>query len=143
MNCFHRILTKVIGENQSYTPKDIILEQMHEPRPLPMGREEFMKWSYRIISGALLPKDPNESEEVFHESIRYALANMLLHLGPTESHKPDVFFIHSLRKIAINQVADTLRKESFEKRKSILAELEREKEEIQCPILEVGGEEHA
>lgn len=146
MKLIHSIVSKLLGTNLQSTPKEVILDQMHEPRPLPMGRDDFMKWSERIMCGALLPKDPNEPEEVFQESIRYALCNMLLHLGPTESHKPDVFFIHSLRKFAINQVADTLRKETFEKRKAMLAEKEekeKEKETIRCPVLEVVGEEHA
>lgn len=91
---------------------------MNEPRPLPMGREDFDEWSDRIISGALIPGG-EENREAFVKSQKYALANLLLHLGPTESHKPDAFFIHSLRKFAINQVADSIRREMYEERKKI------------------------
>lgn len=68
-----------------------------------MGRSEFETWASRIIGGALVTAD--------HNSQRYVLANMLMHLGPTESHKPDAHFIHSLRKFAVNQVADEIRRE--------------------------------
>lgn len=90
--------------NDSLTPKDTILEQMHEVRPLPMGASAFEEWSDRIISGALLPKT-EEDPETLIKSQKVALAQMIMHLGPTESHKPDAYFIHMLRKAAVNQVA--------------------------------------
>lgn len=121
MTFLSRILGKIyaffIGKNPYWMMREDIIEQMSEPRALPMGRNEFMVWSDRIISGALIPADPNQSHEVYIDSVRYALANLILHLGPTESHKPDAFFIHSLRKFAINQVADTIRKELYERGK--------------------------
>jgi len=80
------------------TSVDTILAQMNEKRPLPMGRAEFDVWIERILSGSLLPCTDRESME-------FALASMLMHLGPQESHKEDAFFIHSLRKSAVNQVA--------------------------------------
>lgn len=86
------------------------MDQLNESRPLPMGRKEFEEWSDRIISGAVVTADIT--------SQKYALANLLLHLGPTESHKPDAFFIHSLRKFAVNQVADEIRKEIYAARKA-------------------------
>lgn len=114
INLIFGCISKLLGRNLALIPKDVILSQMNEPRPLPMGRQEFMVWSDRIIAGAMLPHDPAQPYEVYEDSVRYALANLLMHLGPTESHKPDAHFIHSLRKFAINQVADTLRKELFE-----------------------------
>lgn len=86
-------------------PIEMIVEQMAEPRPLPLGRQDFNDWSDRIISGALIPGVDVESQ-------RFALANSLLHLGPTESHKPDAHFIHILRKLAINQVAHAMAQEN-------------------------------
>lgn len=68
-----------------------------------MGRTEFDVWSDRIIAGALVTAE--------RSSQKYVLANMLMHLGPTECHKPDAHFIHSLRKFAVNQVADEIRRE--------------------------------
>jgi hypothetical protein len=101
---------RITGKNSCLTPARVIVDQMTEPRALPLGRTEFEEWSNRIISGSILQADP--------DSQKFALCNMLLHLGPTESHKPDAFFIHSLRKFAINQVADDMRKELHEKVKA-------------------------
>lgn len=106
-------------KNSKFTSKATILSQLNERRPLPMGRKEFEEWSGRIISGAMVEATP--------ESQRFTLANLLLHLGPTESHKEDAFFIHSLRKLAVNQVADTLRCEIRDAAKARLAEEEKNK----------------
>ncbi len=107
---FFSILARLTGKNSIHAPSDLIVAQINEPRPLPMGRKEFEEWSDRIIGGALLPGG-KEEPDVFIESQKFALANCLMHLGPTESHKPDAFFIHSLRKFAINQIADAVRRE--------------------------------
>lgn len=84
--------------NTELTDIETIIAQMNESRPLPMGMTEFEAWVERILSGSLLPCTDKES-------MTFALATMLMHLGPQESHKPDAFFIHSLRKSAVNQVA--------------------------------------
>ena len=84
--------------NSERTSKPTIMAQMNEPRPLPMGQKEFVEWTDRIISGALIPCDDRDS-------LVAALSAMLMQLGPTESHKPDAYFIHSLRKAATNEVA--------------------------------------
>ena len=102
--------------NTERTSKEAVVSQLNERRPLPMGRQEFDEWADRIIAGALLVADK--------ESQRFTLANLLLHLGPTESHKEDAFFIHSLRKFAVNQVADTIRIEIRDAAKARLAEQE-------------------
>lgn len=81
-----------------------------------MGRKEFEEWSERIIAGAMLTATK--------ESQKFTLANLILHLGPTESHKEDAFFIHSLRKFAANQVADAIRMEIRDKAKARLAQEE-------------------
>ncbi len=90
--------------NDDLYPIEGILDQMKEPRPLPMGMKAFEEWSDRIISGALLPGG-EDNPKVFIEDQKFALASMLMHLGPTESHKPDIYFIHALRKGAVNQIA--------------------------------------
>jgi hypothetical protein len=110
---FHRLFAKLTGKNSKSLPASVIKDQMSEPRPLPTGRQEFEEWSDRIISGGILTADV--------ESQKFALANLLLHLGPTESHKPDAFFIHSLRKFAVNQVADAIRVEIRDAAKARLA----------------------
>jgi hypothetical protein len=131
MKLFHACCAKLLGKNSQSTPKEVIIDQMNESRPLPMGRQEFEEWSERIISGALLKgKVEVDDAQVFIESQKFALANMLMHLGPTESHKPDAFFIHSLRKFAINQVADTIRKELHEAAKARTAAEEAKNKEL-------------
>lgn len=107
---FYSALAKILGRNLKSTPPAVISAQMNEPRALPMGMTEFDEWSDRIISGAMCAADKN--------SQRYVLANMLLHLGPTEDHKPDAHFIHSLRKFAVNEVADAVRRSIYDARKS-------------------------
>ncbi len=128
-NLLHAILAKILGRNLRATPAATIIDQLNEPRPLPMGRVDFGDWSARIIAGALIPnesgkvfqtqdEDPTSDYAIHFQGQQFALANMLMHLGPTESHKPDAYFVHSLRKFAVNQVADTIRKELHEKAKA-------------------------
>lgn len=126
------LIPRLLGRNLASTPKEVIIDQMNEPRALPMGLSEFHQWSDRIISGAVVPGG-KEDPEVFLQSQKFALANMLMHLGPTESHKPDAFFIHSLRKFAVNQVADTIRKELHEAAKARTAAEEAKKAESETP----------
>lgn len=121
------IWAAVFGVNAKFTPKDVIVDQLNEPRPLPIGVTEFHKWADRQISGAMLTCGPDEDVEVFKLSQKYCLANLILHLGPTESHKPDAFFIHSLHKFAANQVADAVRQKIFEERKKATADDEAKK----------------
>lgn len=85
-------------KNSKFTPKNKIVDQMNEPRPLPMGVAEFDAWAERIIAGALIPTEDKDS-------LIAALATMLMNLGPTEDHKPDAYFIHALRKAATNEIA--------------------------------------
>lgn len=87
-----------------------LIAEMTEKRPLPLGRAEFEIWSDRIIAGAMIQADV--------ASLKYALANMIMQLQPTEDHKDDAFFIKSLRKVAVNQVADAIRQEIFAARKA-------------------------
>jgi hypothetical protein len=107
-------------------PVATIVEKLNEPQPLPMGRAEFVEWSDRIIAGAVIKGCATQSEEHFKNSQRFVLANMLLHLGPTESHKPDAYFIHSLRKVIINQVAHEIATELRDEAKARLAKEQQE-----------------
>jgi hypothetical protein len=131
MKFFYALWALITGKNSLSTPKEVIVDQMHEPRPLPMGRKEFEEWSDRIISGALIPGkegyvyetpgleawDPDSDYAKHMESQKFALANQLLHIGPTESHKPDAYFIHCLRVSAIKQVAVMIGEEYRQKAK--------------------------
>ena len=110
---FFRIISLLLGRNLKSTPTLVISKQLLEPRPLPVGRKEFEEWADRIIAGTMLQADV--------QSQKFTLANLIMHLGPTESHKPDAFFIHSLRKFASNQVADVIRCEIRDEAKARLA----------------------
>jgi len=93
-----------MGRNTKFTPTAVIKDQLQEARPLPLGVKEFHEWSDRIIAGACIPG-------ATPRSIKFALADQLLHLGPTVDHEADIYFIKCLRKFAINQVADAMRHE--------------------------------
>lgn len=75
----------------------ILTSELTQKRPLPIGVKDFNEWSDRIIAGAMLPATP--------ESQKFALAAMLIDLPPTVGFEADVYFIHRLRKGAVNQVA--------------------------------------
>jgi len=121
-NALYTLIARILGRNIASTPASVIAAQLVERRPLPIGRQEFEDWSDRIISGALVTADI--------DSQKFALADMLLHLGPTESHKEDAHFIHCLKKSAINQVAVAVRQELHEKAKARLAEEAAKAEEL-------------
>lgn len=125
-NWFHRLWAQLLGSNSSATPPDVIKQQMNEPRPLPMGKAEFNEWSDRIISGALVPAD--------RTSLKFALAEMIMHLKPTQSHCEDAYFIHCLRKGAANQVAYAVMEELRNERKAALAK----QESAQAAMTEMG-----
>jgi len=124
MNFIYKMYAFLFRKNHANTPKEVIVNQMTEPRPLPIGKTQFEEWSSRIISGALV--------EVDVDSQKFTLAQSLLHLGPTESHKPDAFFIHSLRKLAINQTAIDMSQEikkKVDERNAAAADLAEKKNE--------------
>jgi hypothetical protein len=106
-------------KNTRFTTKETILNQMNERRALPMGVTEFHEWADRIIEGALVPADK--------ESQKFALADMIMHLGAAEDHKEDAHFIHYLRKVAVNQVAHGVMEEIRNRRKAELAKAEKPK----------------
>ena len=118
----HRLWSRLTGRNSQHTPPAVIKDQLLEKRPLPMGRAEFHAWSDRIISGALVPGDVS--------SQRFALANLLMHLGPQESHKEDAFFIHSMRRSVVQQVAHAMMTEIRDEAKARLAEEQAEIERL-------------
>lgn len=113
MIALHRLAAAIKGKNTAATPANLIIDQMNEPRPLPMGIAEFHEWADRIIAGAMIGADP--------KSLKFALAEMIMHLKPTESHCCDAHFIHSLRKGAANQVAYAVMESIRDERKAALA----------------------
>jgi hypothetical protein len=114
MKTLWKWFSKLLGRNTQYTPKVVIQDQLGEKRALPLGRTEFEEWSDRIISGACIPG-------ATPRSIKFALADQLLHLGPTVDFEADLYFIKCLRKFAVNQVADAMRMEIRDAAKAELA----------------------
>jgi hypothetical protein len=109
-------------KNDESTPKEVILDQLQESRPLPTtGRAEFEEWSDRIISGANLA-------HVTPETAKHALACLLMHIGPTEDHKTDAYFIKALRVNCVKIIATDVIQEMQEKRKAALKEAAEKKE---------------
>ncbi len=119
----YKLYAKLSGTNPQNMPVAAIKEQLFEVRALPLGKAEFDSWSDRIIAGAAIDGS-GEDPEAFKTSQRFVLANMIMQLGPTESHKPDAHFIHSLRKVAINQIAEAVRQEHFSGTKRRLEAIE-------------------
>lgn len=70
------------------------------PRRLPVGMSEFQNWSSRIISLS--------GQFADDDSMRFALASQVMHLGAQKSSVPDQYFIRSMRKAAANQVASQI-----------------------------------
>lgn len=90
-------------KNDESTPKEDILNQLQELRPLPInGRAEFNEWSDRIISGVLF-ENKDDPDMIF--SMKDVLAKMLMHVGQTEDHKSDAYFIKALHVNAIKIIA--------------------------------------
>lgn len=116
---FHKLMPKLLGRNLESTPVNVIIDQMKELRPLPTGMQEFDEWSDRIITGTLLPANA--------ESQKFALATMIMHLSPTQDHECDAYFIKSLRKAAINEIAHAKMTEIRDAAKARLAKEEAEK----------------
>lgn len=77
--------------------KALLLLRSYLPRPLPVGLTEFHEWADRIISLS------GQFADV--DSMKWALASQVMHLGAQKSSVPDQFFIRSMRKAAANQVA--------------------------------------
>lgn len=68
------------------------------PSPIPTGTTEFHAWADSIASTYTLPTADTDS-------IRYALATMIMHLGPTVAYKPKLYFVFALRAAASKQIA--------------------------------------
>lgn len=77
--------------------QDDQINPLDVPKPLPVGLTEFHAWAERIteLAGKFADED----------SMKYALANQVIHLAYDKSEVPDRYFVNCLRKAAANQVA--------------------------------------
>lgn len=76
------------------------------PSRLPVGLQEFNAWAEEIISLAKAPDN---------DSVRFALAAMIVNSDVTKAYQPKMFFILQLRKGMANQVASHVMYESKKK----------------------------
>ena len=67
------------------------------PTTLPIGMAEFDTWADSIIDLA--------GQFADSESMKFAIATMVIHLGPQRSVVAKNYFVRSLRKTAANQIA--------------------------------------
>ena len=83
------------------------------PTKLPVGMTEFDAWASDIAD---LYNAPN------NDSVKFSLAVMIMHLGPTEARKAKEYFGRTLHKGAATQVAHAIMQELKEKQKKAEAE---------------------
>lgn len=112
---------KIIEPKENLSVGDIT-QAMLERRALPIGMTAFHEWSDRIISGAMV--------EASTRSQKWALAEMVTHLPPTEAFKEDAHFILKLRKAAVNETCVAFMRELKEAH-----ELEKKQAEATAPKL--------
>ena len=84
-NFFHSLFSKLRGKNGESTPTPVIRDQLRERRALPIGRTEWEAFIDRIHSGHCIPG-------LSRDSVAFAVADQILHLGPLEDFKEDAFF---------------------------------------------------
>lgn len=114
--------------------KEEYLREWTTMQPLPQGKKEFEAWSDRIINAANLKCEPGKEQE-FRQSQKFALADMIMHLGPNEDHKEDAHFIKYLRKVACNQVAHAIMSEIRDKTKERLCDEEKKAVKLDEPLI--------
>lgn len=68
------------------------------PSPIPTGMTEFNAWVDSLIAIYTLPTADRDS-------IVFAVASMIMHLGPTTAYKPKLYFVLALRSGAAKQIA--------------------------------------
>lgn len=68
------------------------------PSALPVGMTGFEAWADSIQETYKLPTEDKDT-------VRFALASMIMHLGPQDATKSKYFFVLSLRAGAAKQIA--------------------------------------
>jgi len=102
------------------------------PTPLPVGMTQFEEWSESIIelSGNYADTD----------SLKFAMASMILHLGAQRSRVPKNHFVQSLRKVAANQVASQVFQDIKVKQQEAAAKQQAEATALTSEALTLNGE---
>jgi hypothetical protein len=79
------------------------VDPLDEMLHLPIGRTQFMEFTDKVIKYAEVDAD--------HDGQRFALADAIVHLPPGKSMEKLGYFVHLLRKIAVNQTCVMMRTE--------------------------------
>ncbi len=96
------------------------------PVQLPTGAKAFDAFCESILSSYDLPRLP---------SYKHSIATMIMHLGPTVSHKAPYFFAKSVRKAMANQTAyDAMQRIKEEEKKLKTGEATPETEKMPEPL---------
>lgn len=93
------------------------------PTRLPIGLTEFNEWASSVLSLYDFPDN---------DSTRWALASMVIHLGPTDAYKPKRYFGLSIRAGAAKQVAGTVFQELKLKDQAARAKAEQDKKSAEA-----------
>jgi hypothetical protein len=105
------------------------------PSKLPQGVTEFNLWADEIIEIYDMPNN---------DSIRFALATALMHLGPTDAYKPKEYFGRILIKGAAGQVAygmmQELKKKQAEEQEAAAKKLKEEQDALSTKSQEDDGQ---
>lgn len=96
--------------------------------PLPVGMKEFNEFADRIITKA----GPYADED----SMRFALASIVIHADATKAHYSDTYFLERLRKSAANQVASQV----FQEIKQKQADAAKQQAEATAALQDVANE---
>ena len=84
--------------------KEGLKEELMEKKALPLSRPLFDAMFERVWNYAEIPHQEG-FEEYLKKSARHAVANMIMHLSPTEDFKEDAYFVKALRKACVNEVS--------------------------------------
>lgn len=81
------------------------------PSPIPTGMAEFDAWVDSITNTFTLPTQEKDT-------IRFAFATMIMHLGPTAAYKPKLYFVLALKAGAAKQIASAAFQEIKQKQQA-------------------------
>lgn len=98
------------------------------PVAVPVGMTEFQTWADEIIATYSLPADP--------DSIKFSLATVIMHLGPTAAYRSKFYFFLVLRAGMAKQVAGAVFQDIKQKQ---MARLKAEQEATQAQTASDNG----
>jgi hypothetical protein len=96
------------------------ISELDIERPLPVGMTEFNEFAARIIAQAGAYAD--------EDSMKFALASIVIHADATKAHYSDNYFLERLRKSAANQVASQVFQDIKQKQAAALEEAKKQAE---------------